>query len=89
MTYEQLLEMQENAGHVSRGLDKKEIDAIPSKVWFKGRTKTDNCTICMSDFCKSERYKVLEKCKHEFHDMCLDEWLKVEKKCPICKESVK
>lgn len=80
--------MQENAGHVSRGLDKKEIAKIPARAWLKGLTKTDNCTICMSDYTKGEQFKLLRGCGHEFHATCLDEWLKVEKTCPICKAQV-
>ena len=80
--------MGESAGHVSRGLDKKDIDAIQARIWFKGKTKTDNCTICMSEYTSGEKYKTLNKCTHAFHANCLDEWLKCEKKCPICKEQV-
>jgi len=80
--------MQENAGHVNRGLDKREIEKIPAKIWFKGQTKTDNCTICMSDYTSGEKFKILKNCDHGFHAACLDEWLKVEKKCPVCKDTV-
>lgn len=38
MTYEQLLEMQDAAGKVSRGLSKSEIDAIKAFMWIDGRT---------------------------------------------------
>ena len=61
------MEMQENAGHVSRGLSKAETDKIPSKMWFRGKTKNDNCTICMGDYSAGDRYKIISKCAHEFH----------------------
>ena len=54
--------MQENAGHVNRGLDQKEIDKIPTKIWFKGKTKSDNCTICMSDYVNGDKFKALKNC---------------------------
>ena len=38
MTYEQLMELGDNAGHVSRGYNKKEINSIKQNIWFRGRT---------------------------------------------------
>lgn len=35
MTYEQLLELEENNGKVSKGLKTYEINRIPEKTWMK------------------------------------------------------
>ena len=71
MTYEQLMEMQANAGHVSRGYSAAEIQKIPSRIWYTGRTKEKCCHICMEDFKSGNRYKSL-KCGHSFDVSCID-----------------
>jgi len=83
MSYEQLMEMQENAGHVNRGYSKAQIDCITTKMWYQGRTKEDSCLICMEPFASGSRYKEL-KCGHEYDAKCIDQWLSSEKRCPVC-----
>jgi len=39
MTYEQLLELGDRLGSVSKGLTKEQISKIPSKLWRPGVTK--------------------------------------------------
>ena len=66
MTYEQLLELGENAGKVSRGLSAFQISKIKSFAFLEGRTKSDTCTICMEKFKVPTRFKRLS-CDHEYH----------------------
>jgi len=87
MTYEQLLEMTENAGKVSKGLSKEKINEIRSFMWIEGRTKSDSCTICMEKYTSGVKVKTLP-CKHEYHTECVNEWLKTSKKCPVCSKEV-
>jgi hypothetical protein len=50
MTYEQLIDLGEKTGKVSKGLSKGEIDMIESRVWYMGKTVSDTCPICMDSF---------------------------------------
>ena len=50
MTYEQLMDMGEKAGKVSKGLSKAQIEMIESRVWYRGKTVNDTCPICMDSF---------------------------------------
>jgi hypothetical protein len=43
-----------------------------------------NCVICMSDFEEGEELRTLP-CFHFFHSSCVDEWLKRNSKCPVCR----
>ena len=54
-----------------------------------------NCVICRQNLNKSstkyqeigkESYIVVGKCGHSYHQECIDQWIKVEKKgnCPMC-----
>ena len=85
MTYEQLLELEENNGKVSKGLNQKQIDSIPTKTWFrKSDTSEDTCSVCFDNFEPNQKFKRLKNCGHEYHSKCLDTWLQNEKRCPIC-----
>ena len=51
MTYEQLLELEEGNGKVSKGLKAFEINRIPEKTWMKTQDCEENsCSICFDDF---------------------------------------
>lgn len=43
----------------------------------------DNCSICLEIFGEDEIVKL--ECTHIFHEKCLEEWLKIQKNCPLCK----
>lgn len=83
MTYEQLMELGENAGAVNRGYSKEQIDKIKSAMWYIGRTKEEACLICMESFTGGGRVKTLP-CGHEYDAKCIDKWLLNEKRCPVC-----
>ena len=46
-----------------------------------------SCPICLSDMVVGEEVRVLT-CKHIFHRLCLDEWLRVNASCPTCRTSI-
>ena len=85
MTYEQLMELGENAGKVNKGCNRQQINSIRAFYWTKGKTKAKDCSICMDEFTDYERVKKL-KCGHEFKQECIDKWLTTEKRCPVCND---
>ncbi|ORX89167.1 hypothetical protein K493DRAFT_234427, partial [Basidiobolus meristosporus CBS 931.73] len=42
------------------------------------------CTICLDEYSDGELIRRLH-CKHHFHQQCLDEWLLINRYCPLCK----
>lgn len=54
--------------------ERKEIDEMK---------EIDVCSICLLDFRNEEKIHRL-KCKHFFHKICIQDWRKVKKKCPLC-----
>lgn len=51
MTYEQLLELEENNGKVSKGLSSMDIYRIPEKTWLrKSDFEEESCSICFDSF---------------------------------------
>lgn len=89
MSYEQLLQLEENVGNVSKGLKKEKIDALPMVKFYKGFYKDCfQCIICMESYNELEMVKKLP-CGHIFHKECIAQWLIKEKTCPFCKKEIR
>ena len=85
MSYEQLLQLEEQVGSVNKGLSKEKIKNIPEKPFHKALFDDNlECIICMENFEENEKVKQLYG-GHIFHGDCIDKWLEKEKKCPFCK----
>lgn len=80
MNYEQLQELEERMGFVSKGFSDIEIATIPVKIC---NSTKDDCSICLEAIKIGEKIKTLS-CSHDFHPDCIDECLKTTKKCPCC-----
>ncbi|CAK71454.1 unnamed protein product (macronuclear) [Paramecium tetraurelia] len=85
MSYEELLELQNQVGHVSRGLTKEQIKKIPKRTVYL--RQKDGCSICYNDILTHDNIREL-KCKHYYHSKCIKKWLMNEKKCPICQTEI-
>jgi hypothetical protein len=88
MTYEQLLDLEDNVGKVNRGLNIEQFDKLPLKKYRKEKFKGNyQCIICMEEFIEKEKVKLLP-CGHIFHINCIKQWLLKEKNCPFCKSEI-
>nr|5D0M_C Chain C, RING finger protein 165 [Homo sapiens] len=47
----------------------------------------EKCTICLSMLEDGEDVRRLP-CAHLFHQLCVDQWLAMSKKCPICRVDI-
>lgn len=47
-----------------------------------GKKKILECSICLETNQKLQFRKL--KCNHKFHMNCIEEWLKIQKRCPLC-----
>lgn len=64
------------------------IKVIPtSTVGDKINKDNYRCVICLSDFVKGEQVSTLP-CLHIFHSGCIENWMKNELWCPICKHEI-
>ncbi|CAN6578918.1 unnamed protein product [Malus baccata var. baccata] len=76
---------------VTVGLDGPTIQSYPTT--FLGDSKrlpkpNDNtCSICLSEYEAKEALRTIPECNHYFHASCIDEWLKMNPTCPICRNS--
>lgn len=89
MTYEQLLDLEEKVGSVSKGLSKKQIKRIPKVIYNKSKFRNDDnkCVVCQYDFKNGENVTKLS-CGHLFHSDCVDTWLYNNKVCPMCHKEI-
>lgn len=53
-----------------------------------GTDEGEKCAICLGEYEEGEEVKTLP-CFHVFHTECVDRWLKVNKICPFCKQSIR
>ncbi|XP_042508173.1 E3 ubiquitin-protein ligase SIS3-like [Macadamia integrifolia] len=60
-------------------LPKFRLKAVP--------TDCSECPICLEEFCVGNEVRGLP-CAHNFHVECIDEWLRLNAKCPRCRCSV-
>ena len=88
MTYEQLLELEEQIGSVSRGLTEEEIKGLKHDKFIKNKYLEDKCIICQYNFSELESIVGLP-CKHCFHFACLKPWVEKEHHCPLCKTNIR
>ena len=89
MTYEQLLQLEDDLGNVSKGLNAQQFEKLPIKKYKKEKySENFQCIICMEEFKEKEKIKLLP-CGHIFHPNCIKEWLMKQKSCPFCKSEIR
>ncbi|KAL5719208.1 hypothetical protein ACHQM5_012018 [Ranunculus cassubicifolius] len=73
------------------GLDESVIQSYPKTVLGESRqlaNPDDNiCAICLSEYKPKEILKTIPDCEHCFHAACIDEWLRRNVTCPLCRNS--
>ncbi|KAI8741766.1 uncharacterized protein LOC106061735 isoform X1 [Biomphalaria glabrata] len=94
--YESLLALAERLGEVSKGMSEEDIQQIPTSRHVcdpDGATadpggEKPQCNICLSDYQDGDEMRNLP-CKHNYHVVCVDQWLKINATCPICRAELK
>ncbi|KAG4922261.1 hypothetical protein JHK86_051074 [Glycine max] len=73
------------------GLKRRELSRIPVAVYGAAGENTipaTECPICLGEFEKGDRVRMLPKCNHGFHVRCIDTWLLSHSSCPNCRHSL-
>ncbi|CAH8381053.1 unnamed protein product [Eruca vesicaria subsp. sativa] len=72
------------------GLDVSTIESYPKIVLGESKRLPENdvtCAICLSEYEPKETLRKIPLCQHCFHADCIDEWLKLNGTCPVCRNS--
>ncbi|CAL9153101.1 unnamed protein product, partial [Musa hybrid cultivar] len=72
------------------GLDPDTIGSFPVHLHRAPGTgdEASQCSICLSCYMEGDKIKVLPGCDHGFHPECVDEWLRAQANCPLCRASL-
>jgi len=46
------------------------------------------CPICLDDFNEKSQVVMTRTCRHAFHSQCLQDWLDVNRNCPLCRHDL-
>ncbi|XP_062091414.1 putative RING-H2 finger protein ATL21A [Humulus lupulus] len=76
---------------IMMGLDDTTIESYEKVVLGESRRvpgRNDiTCPICLSEYCSKETLRCIPECKHCFHAECIDEWLRLNGTCPVCRNT--
>lgn len=63
------------------------INSYPAFKFEETKGDEHNCAVCLDKLKNGCMVKALG-CSHKYHSKCINDWLKVKLKCPLCKQSV-
>ncbi|CAJ1961288.1 unnamed protein product [Sphenostylis stenocarpa] len=73
------------------GLDESTIESYQKLVLGESRRvpgpNEGCCTICLSEYKSKDTIRCIPECAHCFHADCIDEWLRMNTTCPLCRNS--
>ncbi|KAL7165539.1 hypothetical protein ACSBR2_041260 [Camellia fascicularis] len=73
------------------GLDRPTIESYPTTVLGESRRlpkpNDGTCPICLAEYQPKETLRTIPECNHYFHANCIDEWLRMNATCPLCRNS--
>ncbi|PKI77910.1 hypothetical protein CRG98_001702 [Punica granatum] len=74
---------------LSVGLDGPTIESYPMTQLGESKRlpkPNDNtCSICLCEYQPKETLRTIPECNHYFHVNCIDEWLRLNASCPLCR----
>ncbi|KAK7380286.1 hypothetical protein VNO78_32794 [Psophocarpus tetragonolobus] len=80
----------------TRGLDQRVLATCPVMSYsslklrqFKlPQNAEPQCAVCLAEFAEADVLRLLPKCGHVFHPVCIDAWLAAHVTCPVCRGEV-
>ncbi|CAO2819213.1 unnamed protein product [Amaranthus hypochondriacus] len=76
---------------LTMGLDQPTIESYPKTILGESKRlpkpSDSTCPICLSEYQPNETLRSIPDCNHYFHADCIDEWLRMNATCPLCRNS--
>ena len=60
----------------------------PALTLYRINTNEGRCTICLDDYSDDNPGDFMMGCGHIFHQRCIESWLKQNKQCPNCRQTL-
>ncbi|XP_009770096.1 RING-H2 finger protein ATL54-like [Nicotiana sylvestris] len=72
------------------GLQPSVVSAITICKYKRGEGLIEGteCSVCLTEFQDDESLRILPKCSHTFHILCIDTWLRSHTNCPMCRTGI-
>ncbi|KAK1439471.1 hypothetical protein QVD17_05289 [Tagetes erecta] len=70
------------------GLDQSVIVSIKMFKYGTEDGVDSDCAVCLGMFQQDESLRLLPACRHAFHVVCIDTWLRSHTNCPLCRAPV-
>jgi len=87
-TTEELEQLQETLRNRQRGADQAKIELCCKVSQYEECDDGDGvCPICLANFVVGDMVRELP-CSHLYHQDCVDRWLQIQKRCPMCKRDI-
>ena len=88
----EMLQSLDDAGRARRGAEQSSIDMLPLHTVSAAEAERNastvggppSCNICLGPFEEHEQVRTVP-CMHQFHQHCIDTWLRERAICPVCK----
>jgi len=76
-------------GDIQTGASKSIINKLKLTKYNETTiSKEDSiCAVCLGEYEQDEELRHLP-CNHHFHSLCIDQWLSINKVCPLCKKDI-
>ncbi|GFZ13746.1 similar to TOXICOS EN LEVADURA 2 [Actinidia rufa] len=76
-----------------KGLERAVLKSLPTSFYNpathgQGGAPLE-CAVCLSEFGNNDLIRLLPKCNHCFHILCIDMWFYSHSNCPLCRVPVK
>ncbi|KAA0048893.1 hypothetical protein IC582_012180 [Cucumis melo] len=73
------------------GLNESTIESYQKVILGESRRlpgpNGTTCPICLGEYLTKDTVRCIPECKHCFHVDCIDQWLRVNSSCPLCRNS--
>mmetsp|Transcript_5633 Transcript_5633/g.23885 ORF Transcript_5633/g.23885 Transcript_5633/m.23885 type:complete len:350 (-) Transcript_5633:1939-2988(-) len=82
--------LSERCTRQSRMASSKRIEELPQTDFDPDNFDSNHdasCVICLNPYELGEKLRTLP-CKHDYHSDCVDQWLLIDKSCPLCKQDI-
>lgn len=82
--YQPASENGSSSQQVAATSENKKVDSVSPDISTKGRDEDLTCSVCLEQVTDGELVRSLP-CLHQFHASCIDQWLRQQATCPVCK----